>query len=508
MGRKINNRKKIEELLLICVFSFFVFMMIFHITHSALWGDEWVEYDYSQVQIMNGDMYDKIISTYQPPLYNFVMHFWLKINQTVLWFRCFNILPGFVSGIFLFLTLKELINEKIACISLCILSVSFQWVYCIQECSEYALMLNCLFGTLYFYVMTFQKFSYKRMLLFVFYAVLTVYSQYGGGICILPLLVLFFIGNINKTVDKQRKKIIIILYAISFFVFAIPLYYFFLQKQMVHNQISGHEVSLTFDLLKDVPFVMGKLIGYFYNLESEGIWELLWSILSLCFIIMTVFILLKGKLDWNKRSLITVLWISYFLHYILVQKHIYAMVHPDQSAGFFERYSYFYIPLLCIVLPVIITEFNLLIEEERSIGLYRISIGVVIVICAFLSFYAVLPNWNKALDDQFALIWLKNEGWKDKTYLYGTASYGFNYYISHSDEYEEGYLDNVVTSVDNNNLPMKFWAWRTNWSGDGWKTTIDKASSLGYTVTIYNDSGYAGQLAYCSYDANVEKLDD
>ena len=52
---------------------------------------------------------------------------------------------------------------------------------------------------------------------------------------------------------------------------------------------------------------------------------------------------------------------------------------------------------------------------------------------------------------------MENEGWKYTTYLYGMASYGFEYYVTHADGYEEGYLENGITKIDNRNLPLRFW---------------------------------------------------
>lgn len=46
--------------------------MVFNLTHSAPWGDEWIEYTYSQEDIFNKEIFRKIVSTFQPPLYNFV----------------------------------------------------------------------------------------------------------------------------------------------------------------------------------------------------------------------------------------------------------------------------------------------------------------------------------------------------------------------------------------------------------------------------------------------------
>ena len=80
------------------------------------------------------------------------------------------------------------------------------------------------------------------------------------------------------------------------------------------------------------------------------------------------------------------------------------------------------------------------------------------------------------------------------------ADHGFKYYVTHSDQYKEGYLDNTETEVDLNDLPKQFWVWRTNWGGENWERVIKRAKKEGYTVIVYDDSGYVGQLAYCKYD--------
>lgn len=494
--KNVIEKIKKRNCFIVILFAFFVFMMVFHITHSALWGDEWNEYYFSQASIRNGDMYKRIIGTYQPPLYNFLAHFWLKINKAVLWFRCFNLLFGCASGFFLFYTLKKLYNKKTAGIALCVLGVSYQWVYCVQECSEYTLMLCCLFGALYFYVLAFEKFTYQRMICFIVCNVLAIYSQYGSVFVSLPLLLLFFMRNVlDKAVEKKRKIWIAFSYFISLIVFAVPLYIFFLRQQMENNQISSHTVEMAPYLLMDLPFVFGRVLGYFYHVYSGDAWLTILSLVSIMFIVVSVFVLANRR-GWIKSSLIMVLWIGYVIHYFLVQLHIYAMVHSNESSGFFCRYSYFYIPIMSVAVPILIMEFGSIVREKESMGLYKYFMGVTGVICIGISFSFTVKNWNKTFDDQFASIWMENEGWKDTTYLYGIAHYGFEYYVSHSDGYEDGYLDNSSRTVDNDNLPTKFWAWRTNWGGDGWQTTIDAAKALGYKVIIYHDYGDNGQLAY------------
>lgn len=493
---KIRNIVKDKKVYIMFCFIFFLFMMALNLLHSAPWGDEWVEYYYSQTAIRTGDLYNRIIGTFQPPLYNFLMHFWLKMDQTILWFRLFNVFIGCVAGLFLLLTTRKLYNEKIAASSLCFLAICYQWIYCIQECSEYALMLVCLFGALYFYVSCNEKFSYLKMGMVITCSVLAIYSQYGSVFVALPLLCVFWVGVIFNKREQLKKKIILtISYVVSFVIFAYPLYYFFLSRQLENNAISENTVKFTGDLIKDIPFVIGRILGYLFNINSGDVWPLLLSVVGLLVIAASFIICTKKQIEWSKRSLVIIFLIAYFTHYFLVQLHIYAMVHPGQSMGFYARYSYFYIPLLCITLPILILENK---EAILSCAKWKkYAACLLIASISVTSFIGVIGNWNKAYDDQFAKIWLENEGWNEITYLYG-VKYGFYYYIKNSDDYEESYLTNVMETVDNDKLPESFWAWRTNWDGDGWQTTIDKAKELGYNITIYEDSGYAGQLAYCT----------
>lgn len=497
-----NQLKKNKDIVyLIFVMAFFFFTMVFQLTHSALWGDEWVEYEYSQEPIRTGEWYQGVISTFQPPLYNFVMHFWLKVSKSILWFRFYNVVLGMIAGAFLYLTVKKLSNKYVGMVSVVVLAACYQWVYCIQECSEYATMLFFLFIGIWAYVECCETFKYWKMAIFILANVGAIYSQYGSVFVSLPLLLVFYLGVFFSKESTIKKKIIVtVSYLISLLVFALPLYIFFLKQQMEHNEISSHMVSLTFDLCKDIIFNLGRMIIYFFNLKASGAWEWLGGALTIMLMVMSVYLLVKEKLGWIKNSLIITTWIGYFIHFFLVQMHIYAMAHPNQSGGFYERYSYFYIPILAVVLPIIFYEmYNSGKDWQKKTLVFMGGAGI---LCLFLSFYTLLGNWDKAKDDQFAEIWIENRGWEDTTYLVGAAPYGFYYYVKQSEAYKEGYFKNacIVDEADDvKELPLAFWIWRTNWGGNIWQAVMDKANSLGYTVTVYEDFGTQGQLAYCEY---------
>ena len=489
---------KNERLLTAVSFGFFVFMMLFNLMHSALWGDEWVEYSISQAGIRSGTMYGRIVGTFQPPLYNFIMHFWLKISTSLFWFRFFNVVIGSISFVFLYLTIKTLISKKAACLTTGVLAVCYNWVYCIQECSEYALMLCCVFGAIFFYVKCLEGFSYPKAAGFILSCVLAMYSQYGAVFVIVPLLILFFLGNVTDAGSDIRRKLTLILaYVFSLVFFAAPLYLKFARLQMAGNEISKHTVTLGHNLLTELPFTFGQIAAYLFGLNTGNVWPVLFGVMGWAAFILTILII-KGNADRTKKSLLMAMWIGYLAHYLLVQAHIYAMLHPNQSSGFFSRYSYFYIPIMSVIFPVLIHEGRGLIRYNGSFVKYAAVCFSCFVIG--ISTFAVLKNWHKSYDDKYAGIWMENEGWQDTTYVFGVARYGFNYYVTHADGYKDGFLDKteyMSETVSDEKLAKRFWAWNSNWGNSGWKGTVERARQLGYTVEIYDDSGSAGQLAYC-----------
>ena len=503
-----TNKEQITTLL---VFAFFIFTMVFKLTHSSLWYDEWVEYHVSQASILSGDLYNGIISTFQPPLYNFLMHFWLKVDDSILWFRLFNVFIGLLSGIFLYLTLKKICHWKVACIAVASLGASYQWVYCIQECSEYAIMLFFLFFAIYEYILCIDKFSFPKMWLFILTCIGAVYSQYGAGFVVVPLLVLFFYKTVLcKEYSSKTKRMVIVSYVVSFVFFALPLFFFFARQQIAHNAIGDNTVPISLDMLIRLPSAIGNIIGYFFNLHSENSRKILWGLFGILLSFFSLCILLKKNTEWVKKSIILVLWATYAIHFLLTELHIYAMIHPGQSLGFLSRYSYFYFPIFFVSVPVLFYEMN------RQGGLMiRKSILMLCgagCLCLFLSLYSLLGNWYKAKDNIYAKIWEENQGWKEPTYVLGSAKYAFDYYIPRfENETEEMYEQVVFTSDatvkdDLKQLPDRFWLWRSNYFGDTWQSIVEKANNEGYEVTVFDNSGLSGSLAFCTMkDKGISK---
>lgn len=498
MFNKLNENSRYMDIFTGISFTFLFFSMVYNLMYSAPWGDEWVEYNVSQLNLVDGSMYNSIIGTFQPPLYNFLMHFWLKLNNSILAFRLFNVVLGVISSIALFKGLINITNRFIANISIILLGTTYTYIYCIQECSEYALMLTFLFWAIYFFIECDRDNTRKKQIFFILMCVGAMYSQYGAFFIVLPLLLFNFIRNYKSDIKWIFKA-----YLLSFIFFVIPLYHFFAKIQIGNNQITNNSnISISFELIKNLPLIFGDILAYFYNmLYKTEFTSNCFRLLGIVILISAVYLISNKKVSFEKKYLLLTMVISYTLFYFLVSYNIYAMIHPNESLGFTSRYTYFFMPLFCFVFPIIINEI-IKISKQYAIKCITSIATILIVILLFISTYpSILNNWHKAYDDEFAKIWGYNSGYNDTTYLIGgLAGTAFNYYVSKSGcELQQNVF--YEDSIDLNNLPERFWLWRTNWANNIWQETVDYAKASGYLVEIYANHS-SGQLARCTKKLN------
>lgn len=507
--KNIIEKNKAEAILIVLGSIFYMFMMLYRLTYSPLWFDEYIERIISQMSLKSNEMYSNIIITFQPPLYNFLMHFWLKVSTGILWFRLFNIIPGIITGLCLYLSIRKLYGYKASFLSIILLSLCYQYIYCVQECSEYQLMVMFAALTMYFYIK--YSFSKSRLdaFLFILWAVCAMYSQYGAMFIVIPFLSVFYIKTL---ISKDFKKITYLtaLYGIALFAAAVPLYVLYASKQLKENAIAEHTtVNFGISELLSLFTKPGHILGYLYNIPVNVFTEIVLGVVGVLFIVLSIYIALykfhrlyastnKNTTDSIVFDLIIILLIGYVLHYFLVVFHIYAMVHPGQSGGFFARYSYFYIPLVITVFVIICMEMKRLTLDEwinnKCNSIVTLCVITAIVTICFAP--GIMKNWHKAYDDIFAETWVENHGWEQPTYLIGQAKYGFDFFIK--DVYGDAAAANAFheSQLDTGYMPEAFWLWRTDWGGDNFDLFVNEAKSQGYNVEILYDYGLTGQLAH------------
>jgi len=560
------------EAICIClVFLFYIFMMMFRLTYSPLWFDEHIEHLISQMSLTNGEMYQNIIITFQPPLYNFIMHFWLMLGTGDFWFRFFNVVLGVFTGLSIYLTVRRLYGFKVATFSLALLACCYQYIYCVQECSEYQLMVMNISLMIYYYVRLGQErallplsqdrassgqnrallpcenslisgaISWKKFILhsflFIFFAVCAMYSQYGAMFMVIPFLALYWF-QIVFTKDKRNIISTTVMYGIAAVAGALPLYLLYASKQLAENGIAENAgVKFGLSELLGLFTEPGKIAAYLYNIPMKSIINLFLGIAGVLFLIVTVLIII-GKIKLIKStasanssassvsgpgtlsesvltnanrgivaSLLGILLAGYVMHYFLVVFHIYAMIHPGESGGFYARYSYFCIPLTVISITIVAIELKRFLIDNRiaDIGSSLTVKKANLVLCGLFAAVALLifvprimRNWHKSYDDLFVATWVTEKGWEEQTYLTGQARFGFKRYVT--DVYGEatGYNAFHESQVNLDWLPDRFWIWGMSWGNDKFDEIVNGARERGYNVEILYDFGTEGTLAHAT----------
>lgn len=434
--------KKIERKYFVQAITFTVLflVLIYKLTNASLWFDETIEYYYSKTLVgavpgQSGisSMYQRIISTFQPPLYNIIMFFWLKIGNSEYWFRFFGVIMGMVSALGVYKTVEKICNYQLASISVFILAFTKQYVYYIQECAEYNLMLAGLSWTIYAWVCLLEKVNLKRMVFFIVMAVLSVYSQYGAAFLIVGLAVSSFI-YIMLHEEKKQVLQMGVAYLITLIVAVIPLLVFFMSKQ-VENQQTAFEttVKLPDNWLKDIVVSLKEVIEWELGYRSNLI-----IILGIILLILLVVVFVFSSNKWT-RYIIIANGICWGLYYIAVKYGVYSY------GNFGNRYSLFFIPMWVVSLLAIVFEarkigITILKEKEHTVAGFRIVDGILILCLIFFclnNWNMIRKNWIKEDIRGTTEVWYDAEGYKEDTLIYYSSAAGFSYYLEQNTSYKK-----------------------------------------------------------------------
>ncbi len=502
----MENRQAFTKALCVAfAFLSLLFLMTYQLTYSPLWGDEWIEYRISQLSIWNGEMYGEMIQTFQPPLFNLMMHYWLKISTSHFWFRFFNAAGGMIGGVFLFLTLKRLCGHyMIACLGVLNLALCYQWIYAVQEASEYAPMMVFLFAAIYFFVRLNDDWTFAGLLGLILSGVGAIYSQYGAVFVVFPMYVICFLHALKY---RERRNLILISYTIALVVFAEPLYAFFLRHQLSENVKPMFIAFPGFSMFLRFPLTFGKLMGWLFSLKENGITGRVGSLVGVCVLLCFVFRILNRKTKRPLRDILIVFLSAYTLHFFLTEFKIYGLVHENQSYGFFCRYSLFYIPLLTVTVPALLTACCRDFSGFSAKHMIMTAAAGLLLFCVLsTSAVNIIHNWHKSFGDIYADLWIRNEGWNDVTYIGGEACVEeTDYYLREVNHLAEEQMENIEVIHVPETLPPRFWIWKTNWDGEEeMRKIIRMARKQNYSITLFHeyiselDSGNRWALYYCA----------
>lgn len=243
---------------------------IYNLTHASLWYDETIEFFYSKYidgPVHDGgrgttDMYDRITSTFQPPLYNVVMYFWLKVSTSEWWFRFFGVVMGVVGGLGIFKAVEKTWNYKAASAAVIMLAFTLRYIYYMQEAAEYTVLLASLGWLVYTWLRMIENTTAKNIFCYLVVACLAMYSQYGAAFPVMAFSLVAYVTILIRK-NKVETRRITIGYVCAAVVAGLPLWLFFIKKQIEHQQEAMTEFfrysshGVLYDVMKSVYKIIG-----------------------------------------------------------------------------------------------------------------------------------------------------------------------------------------------------------------------------------------------------------
>ncbi len=425
------------------------------LTTFGLWYDEGIEYFYSKYMfgslpvnvepndVVSQNMYQRICLTYQPPLYNFLMYFWLQMADSEAWFRFAGVLTTFIGAIGLFCALKKVTNHRWAVAGTIVYLTTWSVRYYALECAEYNLMLCMESWALYFLCSLYVDSEYakkrKHLIGFLLFACLSAYSQYGAILLMVPLYVVLLSYYLIAK-DKLMVRDSIIGAVIVFIIAALPLLYFFLLPQM------GNQKSIS---VSHAPVFVD---GVFYSLINGVNHILTFNFggrMKYIVVLALLFILLSAVYFKSKKlaAVIGVSILVYAIYFVLVACSLYAYNNWDGRLGcnnFGGRYTLFMSPLLIIMIVFSLYVILGLISQIKIDKIMKIgTLGLFMAFSLFgLIKLAIAGSGSKGNTREIYNIWLKEGGDINYTLIMASHNPVFQFYYLHGSK--KNHPNNVI----------------------------------------------------------------
>ena len=464
---KNTARSKKQYIFLGCILLIALVFYTINATRSGLWYDEAIEYFYSKYMTgpvpggrTTGNMLERILRTFQPPLYNILMYFWLAVFDSEFGFRFAGILVTLAGAVGCFFAINEIHPEGVwGAIGTAFYLFTTKVVYYGLECAEYNLVLCFIAWTIYFFLRVLKRSDNRSLLGFFIFACLSAYSQYGAAFIILGMFIsifLFFIWAKNYSALGHYIKMTIV----TLFVAVIPLFAFFLIPQILKQGATSVSHAPFFQQGPVIDFFngIGKTVNWLFGDTSIAVEIIL--LLMLCF---ALFVRPRIML-FSFLSVLTA-WILYFAA-VSCSFYGYNSWNRDSlgTMNLGGRYSLIFIPGVVVIFILssgIVADW----VKERNRGL-----GICLLICIllYLPFYSSrginqvnAKRWIKDDIREASSAWYECEAYRSKTLVHQWDDALFNFYLNHDKRYDKSYTDSIedagvwIRSADHDAMKQK-----------------------------------------------------
>lgn len=477
----MNNLNSRELWLLVIILAFWGIFYISGLTHSGLWFDESIEYYYSKyltgpvpvdpVDQSGNNMYERICLTYQPPLYNILMYFWLLLFDSEAGFRLAGVIITFLGSFGFFFAIRRLAGYLWGILGVCFYLSTAAVFFSALECSEYNLMLCMECWAIYYYVVCVRSpsmnVSYNALMGFFLFAALSVYSQYGAVFFVVALFISLCLVYLKSKNFVSVRRLFIIGTG-TFIIAIIPLLFYFLRVQMGNqgSTVVDHHPVFVGHFLGGIPY---SLLKSFYE---QVMWifysSLIWGWITESIMHVAVFIIfvstlvstfLKSRIPLLIPSVIASI-VCYFLFFVLSACSIYAYNSWDGKLGCYNiiehtRYILFIVPLFVFTFFIGIISFSKYLSQRIH---KRISVGYVfVVMAAFIAnaLWGGVKGKIKSDGREVTYAWLNLKDDVHKVVVQEWVAGTFMFYYHHSDVCNDVMSNNIILTRQDMRIPEK-----------------------------------------------------
>lgn len=190
ISRYISTIRSGRELQLLLSITFIgAFLRIYQLGAESVWLDEASTYFLSS-DTLSG-IYEATKNDVHPPLYYFVVHFFLFDGRSEILLRFPSMVFGMLAIPVIYMLGSRLFSEKEGLISSFLLSISLAHIYYSQEARMYSMMVFLTLGSIFFFYAAIEDKRNTFWGLFVVFTVLNIYTHYFGFF-IFPIEILYF----------------------------------------------------------------------------------------------------------------------------------------------------------------------------------------------------------------------------------------------------------------------------------------------------------------------------
>lgn len=456
-------KKKSNILYGILLLGFITYLI--KVNSAGLWYDEAIEYFYSKYlvgEVPGGrdtaNIYERICSTYQPPLYNILMYLWLNIYDSEIWFRTAGIITTMIGAVGAFFAVREQTKDyNAANMSALIYIFTSGLAYYGLECAEYNLVACCVSWTMYFYIRSSIRKDVGSIIGFFVLSFLSVLSQYGAAFIILGLYISLLIQICNAREAELIKKYLMMT-LLTGLLAVIPLVVFFLVPQMRKQGSATVDHSFVFKVNIVIDYFKGIFDHLWWDFAGYSIrvfGYIIFAGVVIAFVV-TVIMFFKNKELLHYGLVFAICWTVYFF---TTACSVYGYNDWAKSLGtnnLAGRYGIFLIPFFVIVFTIGVFSFLSSIKHQNA-KTYKKCIVLCLTWIAFFSLAEIVKidirGWEKEDTREAVKAWYDDKGYEAATVVTPGEDAEFMFYLFHNDEYDNTYnykimLDDLICSED------------------------------------------------------------